>query len=233
VESGLDESEELIAEADRGGRANVLAFRAGLEAMAGRFEAARENARQAREIYEDLGWTINVWTNCATIAGDIELLAGDHAAAEAVLAESCAKLEAWGERAHLATQAAQLGEALYRQGRYDEVLRWSQLAADCAASDDAGAQFLWRALTAKSAARQGEGREAESLSREAVARAEKTDASSQHAQVLVDRAEVLQFNGQSAAAEAAIGQAMELLQAKGNIVAFTRTRSLLQRARNS
>lgn len=233
VEYGLQASEELAAEADLGGRANVLAFRAGLEAMAGRFDDARETARRAREIYEELGWTINVWTNCATVAGDIELSAGDAASAETIFSESCQKLEAWGERAHLATQAAQLGEALYRQGRYDEVLRWSQLAAECAASDDAGAQFLWRALSAKSAARQGQGEEADSLSREAVARAAKTDASSQHAQVLVDRAEVLRLSGQWAAAQTAIRQALGLLQAKGNIAALQRTRSLLRDAPDS
>jgi DNA-binding SARP family transcriptional activator len=231
VAAGGDQAQHLLVEADRGGEANVLAFQAGLEAMASRLDDARATVRRAREIYDDLGWTINVTTNCATVTGDIELLAGDAPAAEAVLIESCGRLEAWGERAHLATQSAQLGEAVYRQGRYEEALRWAQLAGDCAATDDAGAQFLWRALRAKAVARRGDTREAEALSSEAVERAAQTDALTQHANVLLDRAEVLRLSGKDAPAGAATSEAMSLLEAKGNIAGLRRTRSLLEAPR--
>lgn len=216
VSEALDETARLLAEADRGGRANVLAFRAGLQAMSGHFDEARGTAHEAREIYDDLGWAVNVWTNCATVEGDVELLAGDVCAAEAVLAESCERLDAWGERAHLATQAAQLGEAVYRQGRFDDALHWSQVAADCAASDDAGAQFLWRSLRAKTLARRGDVDEAEALGLQAAERAARTDALSQRAQVLLDRAEVIVLSGDSSRAEAVTAEATRLLGAKGN-----------------
>jgi len=216
VSEALDETARLLAETDRGGRANVLAFRAGLQAMSGHFDEARGTAHEAREIYDDLGWAVNVWTNCATVEGDVELLAGDACAAEAVLAESCERLDAWGERAHLATQAAQLGEAVYRQGRFDDALHWSQVAAGCAASDDAGAQFLWRSLRAKTLARRGDVDEAAALGLQAAERAARTDALSQRAQVLLDRAEVIVLSGDSSRAEAVTAEATRLLGAKGN-----------------
>ena len=224
VSTALDEAARLLAEADRGGRANVLAFHAGLEAMAGCFDDARGTAREAREIYDDLGWTINIWTNWATVAGDIELLAGDARAAEAILLESCKTLESWGERAHLATQAAQLGEAVYRQGRFDDALHWSRVGADCAATDDAGAQFLWRSLRAKTLARGGDLAEARSLGLEAAQRAAKTDALSQRALVLIDRAEILGLSEEASDADAVTAEAARLLEEKGNAAALARLR---------
>ena len=167
------------------------------------------------------------WTDCATVSGDVELLAGDDAEAERILCESCGKLEEWGEQAHLATQAAQLGEALYRQGRYEDVLRWAEVSEACAATDDAGAQFSWRALRAKAFAREGRHEEAERLAREATALADATDALSQHGNVLLALAEVLRLNDRPTEAAAAIEQAIQLFGTKGNVAAGDRARSQL------
>ena len=54
-------------------------------------------------VYEELAWTVNISTNHAPIAADIELLAGDFSKAERLVGESCRKLKAWGLRAQLAT----------------------------------------------------------------------------------------------------------------------------------
>jgi DNA-binding SARP family transcriptional activator len=217
----------LLEDADRGGEANILAFQAGLEGMAGRFDTARDLTARARRTYEELAWPIYLWTNCATVSGDVELLAGDDAEAERILRESCGKLEEWGEQAHLATQAAQLGEALYRQGRYEDVLRWAEVSEACAATDDAGAQFSWRALRAKAFAREGRHEEAERLAREATALADATDALSQHGNVLLALAEVLRLNDRPEESAAAIEEAIRLFGTKGNIAAGDRARSLL------
>jgi len=227
VPDGIRRCRGLIEEADRGGEANVLAFLAGLEAMAGRFDSARNLASRARTIYEELAWTVNLSTNYAAVAADIEVLAGDDAEAERLLRESCAKLEAWGEQGHLSTQATQLGEALYSRGHYDEAIRWSEIAEQSAASDDASAQFLWRALRAKARARQGAADEAEALAREGVERAAATDAVSQRAHVLLAYAEVLRVRGRFAAAATAIEEAISLLDKKENVAGSDRARSQL------
>jgi len=227
VEEGILRCRALLDEADRGGEANILVFLAGLEAMAERFDSARELAGRARKIYEELDWADKISANYAAVAADIEVLAGDYAEAERLLRVSCDKLEAWGERARLATQAAQLGEALYRQGRFEEVLHWSQVAEDCAATDDASAQFFWRSLRAKALARSRAFREAHALARKAVEIGAATDALSQHAQVLLAFAEVLSLEGHGQEAAEAIEDAIGLLERKGNIAASRRARSSL------
>jgi DNA-binding SARP family transcriptional activator len=227
VEEGIRRCRALLDEADRGGEANILVFLAGLEAMAERLDYARNLARRARTIYEELAWTDKISANHAAVAADIELLAGDYREAERLLSESCDRLEAWGEQARLATQAAQLGEALYRQGRFDEALRWSQVAEDCAATDDASAQFSWRALQAKTLARRGAFSEAHALARKAVEIGAATDALTQHAQVLLAFAEVLRLEGHGQEAAEATEDAIRLLERKGNIVASRKARSSL------
>jgi len=233
VVDGLRRCAALIERADRGGQAHVLVFRGGLEAMAGRFDEAREFATRGRARYEELDWNDKVWENYAAIAAEIELLAGEDASAEKLLAESCRRLDAWGEQARLATQAAQLGEALYRQSQFEEAARWASVAEGAAASDDASAQFSWRALRAKVFARAGEFEEARELADEAVAIAEGTDASTQHAHVLLDAAEVAALSGRRDPAVKAAGAAIRLLDAKGNVASGSRARSLLTELRSS
>ncbi|HET7808114.1 MAG TPA: BTAD domain-containing putative transcriptional regulator [Gaiellaceae bacterium] len=213
---------ELLQEADRSGEAQILAYIAGLEAMGGRFESADELVGRTREIFEDLGWTVNVLITYAPMAANIALLAGRFAEAEELLAESCSQLEPWGLRGQLATQATQLAEAVYGQGRYDEALRWSETAESSAASYDVGAQFLWRGVRGKALAQLGRAGDGERLTREAVALAGETDSVSQHAAVLLCHAEALRLDGRADEAATAAGRAVDLLEAKGNVAAARR-----------
>jgi DNA-binding SARP family transcriptional activator/class 3 adenylate cyclase/tetratricopeptide (TPR) repeat protein len=227
VADAIRRCEGLLAEADRGGEAQILMYLAGLEAMAGNFDTGRSLAARALRTYEELAWTVNISTNHAPIAADIELLAGDFSEAERLVGESCRKLKAWGLRAQLATQAAQLGEALYGKRRYEEALSWSEVAESCTASYDVSAQFSWRALRAKALARQGEFTEAEVLARQAVAHAAATDSVSQHAHVLLAHAEVLSLEGRIGEAAKAIDEASVLLEAKKNVAANRQAHALL------
>jgi len=227
VPVGIRRCRALAEQADRGGDAHLLAFLAGLEAMAGRFSIARDLAARARAIYEELGWTMNISTNYGSLAADIEMLAGEFAEAERILTESCANLEAWGEQSRLATQATQLGEALYGLGRQEDALHWSELAEEYAATDDASAQFSWRALRAKILAHRSEFHEAKTLAREAVELAAATDAVSQHAQVLLSYAEVLGVEGRASQAREPSNEAIRLLEGKKNLAGSRRAQAQL------
>ncbi|HKD34227.1 MAG TPA: BTAD domain-containing putative transcriptional regulator [Gaiellaceae bacterium] len=218
---------ELLQEADRGGTAQILLFLAGLEAMAGRFDSARTYAAQTRQIYEDLAWTVYVVTAHAPISAEIELLAGNYAEAERVLADSCRKLEELNVRGQLATQGSRLAEAIYAQGRHEEAIRWSKTAEAYAAPYDTGVQFLWRAIRGKALAREGALDEGERLAREAAELAATTDSVSQHAQTLLAYAEVLLLRGSREKAVEAVEEAVALLEAKGNAAAGTQARALL------
>jgi len=85
--------------------------------------------------------------------------------------------------------------------------------------------MLWRQVRGKVLARRGEFEEAEGLGREAVALAEQTDMIDQHADVLMDLAEVLELA--SKASCAALEQALALYERKGNLVMAERARARL------
>jgi DNA-binding SARP family transcriptional activator len=228
VADGLRRCSVLLEHADRGGEAHVIVFQAGLEAMAGRFDTARSLASRALATYEELDWVDKIWANYAPIAADIELLAGEYSEAERLLEKSCGRLESWGEQARLATQGAQLGEALYRQGKFEQAARWAAVAERSAASDDASAQFSWRALRAKVLAREGALERAQTLSRKAAEIAAGTDAVTQHAHVLLDAAEVATISGRARAGIEPAERAIRLLEGKGNVASLERARALLR-----
>jgi DNA-binding SARP family transcriptional activator len=217
----------LLAEADLGGEANVLAPLGELEAMRGRLPEARQLVTQARTTYDQLGQHTLAEINCAPIEGRIELLAGETAAAEQALRASYEALERMGGYSYLATRAAELGDALYGLGRSDEAERLSRRAEKLGATDDVLTQLLWRSLRARVLARQGRIVEAETLIDEAAQLAEETDALNLRAKVHLDRAEVLQLANRSDQAGASLEQAIELFELKGNLVAAGRARALL------
>jgi tetratricopeptide (TPR) repeat protein len=107
-----------------------------------------------------------------------------------------------------------LAEALYRQGRHDEADQYAEVVREIAAADDFDPQMRWRAVHAKVLAQRGDFDQAETLSREAVAITADTDWLRHHADVLVDRAEVLQLAGRADDAAQALREAIELYERK-------------------
>jgi class 3 adenylate cyclase len=209
-EALLDEAEDLA------GEANVRAFLAGLEAMRGGFDKALELLGRARAVFEELGQMTEVGRLCGPLESAVHLLAGDTAAAERALRESCAIVSGLRDRSPLATQAAELAETLYRQGRIAEAEQCTHIAEDQAASDDVGAQFSWRSVRAKILALEGDAAEGETLAREAVVLAGQTDALNQRAKILLDLAEIVRRRGRLRDASSIAEQAVELYERKGN-----------------
>jgi DNA-binding SARP family transcriptional activator/tetratricopeptide (TPR) repeat protein len=227
VPEAIRRCRKLLAGADFAGQANVLAPLGALEAMRGRFDEARRHVAQARTVYDELGQTSTAEANCGAVAGRIELLAGDLAAAELAFRSTCQTLERVDDQAYLATGAAELADVLCIRGRFDEAEQWCLLASRLAASDDVFTQVLWRATWARLLARKGEFDEAEALAREALRRMEETDDPNWRAKVLVDFSDVLRVARRPGDAAEAVEAAVELFERKGNVVAAKRTRALL------
>ena len=143
-------------DAHRAGKANVLAFLGGLVAQRGELDEAREMVASAGAIFAGLGQSTAATTFCAALLGDIELLAGDAAAAERVLRDLCHELERTRDFSHLASRASDLAEAIFLQGRFDEAHEWTRVAEFHAADDDLDAQTFWRSVRAKIEARRGD-----------------------------------------------------------------------------
>jgi hypothetical protein len=207
---------------DRVGEANLHVFAAGLEAMAGRIDEARTLVALAEGSYLELGQSALAATYAGAVAADVELLAGNPAGAERRLAEVCRLHEQMGNWSALSTRAADLAEALFRLGRLDEAEAAAVTAEAHAQEDDLTVQPLWRGVRAKVIAARGLSG-AESLARDAVALAERTDALNLRARVRLDLAEVLADRPADAAAE--VEEAVRLYERKGNTVAAERARA--------
>ncbi|HEX6700313.1 MAG TPA: BTAD domain-containing putative transcriptional regulator, partial [Gaiellaceae bacterium] len=227
VPTAIERCEALLREraADPLSEANVLALLGGLRAQEGNFGEARKLVARARSSYEALGQVAVAATFCGAVAGDIELLADDAPAAVEALRSACDVLSRAGDVSALSSREAELAEALYANGRFDETERWLALAEQHAASDDLAAQLVWRAVQAKMLARDGALDRAEALGSETARIAEQTDALNLRARVLLSLAEVRRIGGRSDDSLALVGEALDLFELKGNIVSAGKARA--------
>jgi predicted ATPase/class 3 adenylate cyclase len=200
---------------------------AGLYAMIGRFDTARELLGLACRTLEDLGF-VTLSSSFTQYEGLVEILAGNLARAEERLKFGLGRLEEMGEKAFVSSLAAVLAEVLYRQGRHDEAARFVDRSEQTAAPDDLAAQIAWRTVRAKILATAGRWEDAEAHAHRAVSLAGKTDRSNQHAAACLALGEVL-HKRRPVEAEAAIRKALALYEAKGNVVAAKGVHALLAR----
>jgi class 3 adenylate cyclase/tetratricopeptide (TPR) repeat protein len=216
----LDEQEtgELPAQ-------DLRTYRALALAMLGRFDQARALLVDVRAERTDRGGGITL----AAVIGQeqvlVELLAGDHVAAAEFGEEACRLLDELGEKSLLSTAAGRLGQALYALDRLDEADAWAGRAAEVGASDDAMTQMIWRQVRAKVLARRGELAKAEPLAHEAVAIGEGTDMLNFQGDAYMDLGEVLLLSGKPDDAVAALEQAIERYERKGNLVSTKHARA--------
>ena len=163
VGEAIDRCEEIRVEVAGNPAAEAWALRslAGLHAMDGSFDRARELLAEGNAIFEELGLTR--YSAASDIDGIVEMLAGDLAAAEERLRAGYLVLEEMGDKAFRPTTAAHLAQALFAQGRGDEAWRFTQISEDLGADDDLLTQVVWRGVRARILAGQGRLDEAEEL----------------------------------------------------------------------
>ena len=223
VEEAISRCERFLTEVSgqRSIEAAIWSSLAGLVAMRGDFDEARELWAAACNQYEELGLSYRRAVR-AVIAADIEALAGDHEAAERELRWGYDTLERMGEKGARAVLAAYLAESLSRRGRDDEAAGFAEIAATLAAADDLVPQVLWRSVRAKVLARGGKLDQAEELAREAAAMVESTDFPDLQAVTSLSLAEVLESTGKTEEAAELIVRAQAIYERKGNVVAVSR-----------
>jgi class 3 adenylate cyclase/tetratricopeptide (TPR) repeat protein len=200
------------------------AFRAIALAMLSRFDEARALLASVRTDLADRGAKLELAVATAQVGVELELLAGDPAAAAMLGEEGCGLLEQAGERSFLSTATGYLAQALYALGDLDAAESRASSAAVLGASDDALTQTLSRQVRAKVLAARGRHAEAEDVAREAVALAEATDLLNVQADAYSDLAEVLALGCKTDQARTALGLALGRYERKGNIVMAERTR---------
>jgi predicted ATPase/class 3 adenylate cyclase/DNA-binding winged helix-turn-helix (wHTH) protein len=205
---------------------HVLQPLAGLHAMEGRFDRARELLATSHAAFEELGLTL---TSAAahTAAGTVELLAGDPVTAERSLRSGYTAFEETGERTLLSTTVALLAQALLAQGRDQEAERFAALSEELAAADDLVTQVLWRGVRARTLAGRGLIEEAERLARQAVEIAGRSDFVNDRGDAVFNLAIVQRQAGHLDEAQSALAEALQLYERKGNLVAADRVRAEL------
>jgi class 3 adenylate cyclase/tetratricopeptide (TPR) repeat protein len=206
---------------------DALRILARIRAMQGRFEEARQLLREAGRPISNFGDTL-VLVGGFVSAGLVELLAGQPAAAERILRRGYRILEEIGGRGQLLHVATLLARALAQQGRDREAVAMTRECERLAAENQVGAQITWRSVRAMSLAATGETEAAERLSWEAVERADDWDQLDSTAEALADHAEVLRRIGRAEEAVNHARRALDLYQAKGNLVGVGRMRQFVE-----
>jgi len=228
VDVAANRAEQLLeaASGDPWAEAGILNFLAEPYGYAGRLVDARTAYRRARSIFTGSGAKL-AWAASAQVAGRIELMAGDPAAAERTLQEAAEALRPMGERGYRAGVVALLTEAVYAQGRLGQALWLSEETEALAGPDDWEVQTRWRATRAKLLARRGQFPAAARLAEEAVALVPVAYDGPARAESLVAQAEVAQLAGALDQAEASLRQALEFYEDRRMVPFAEQVRALL------
>jgi tetratricopeptide (TPR) repeat protein len=192
-----------------------------IHARLGDFDKARDYLERSKAICSELGVAYGLAE--AHMAGaQLELLAGDPAAAGRELREAIRLAIEMGAARYVALYRVQIAHVLIAQERYEDAVGELEQAADFF-----GGTVTWKTARARVHAARGEPEAAVELASEAAQEIAGSDDLTTNAETLVDLAEVLQAAGDARGAAEALAEAVALHQQKGNLVAAERCRERL------
>jgi class 3 adenylate cyclase/tetratricopeptide (TPR) repeat protein len=218
ADAAISQLEQLLSEATSRSfaEASLLVWLGGLRSQRGEIDEGRRLAAQGQARHRELGH--ERWAAGNTMeTAQLELRAGDAAAAEAQLRPAHEHLKAIGEKGTRCGVAALLAEALYQQKRLDEAEEFTRVSEDAAASDDVLAQVWWRGVRAKVLARRGDKSSAVRLARQAAELSEPADHLVMKGQAYEALGETLRLVGEAEEARTAYEQALAFFEQKGDV----------------
>jgi tetratricopeptide (TPR) repeat protein len=203
----------------------LVGVRAAILAELGRFDEARPLLAETLAQMKERGMRLQVaiWMQ---EAWDIEMLAGDHGAAERAARQGCEQLERLGEHGFLSTQACQLAEALYALGRYDESEQWALRGLELGGRDDLLTQAMGRGVRSRILARKGQGSAALALAEEAGSLARTSDSPWVQGDAALALAEVMYLAGDRVRAAEMTQRAIDCYQRNGATARVARAQRL-------
>jgi len=214
------------AQSDRMLVANAESSRAGLEAMCGRFEEARELVARAASTYDELGHRL-FRAGLSEVAGWVELLADRPKDAERELRIGYDILCDAGDTMLLGYPALMLAEAVLLQGRDAEGREYAEIGRAAVAADDITDQIVTHSVLARLAATGSDLGAARTEAEVAVELATRTDALVLHADALLLLSELQATTRAVDEARDSAQHAHELYEQKGNVVGVRRAAKLL------
>jgi tetratricopeptide (TPR) repeat protein len=198
---------------NRSPAASITVVIAGLQAMHGDIDEARGLHAQARAMQEELGERLRIVNVTAVVAAEIEELAGDAAAAAAILGDAHETLVEMGATSVAATIAAFRANALCLVGSFEEAAELAEVSRKQAPATDVVTQVLWRTARARAIP------DGEELAREAVSIASETDYPELQARALACAGLVVPSGEERSAF---MSEARRVYEAKGNVAAAAR-----------
>jgi class 3 adenylate cyclase/tetratricopeptide (TPR) repeat protein len=228
VDTAIVRCEEIraILRGDPWAEALALQPLASLHAMRGEFHDAFQLLDESSETLSGFAPTLDAAVSHPEVF--VAMLAGDLERAERHLRAGRRVLEQMGERAVLASTESFLAQVLLAAGRDAEADRLARSCAALATGNDAWAQAAWRQVRARVLARRGQIRRALELAHEAVDVAMTTDHLNLRGDALVDLA-IVQAAAESPDSAVSVAAALEVYEAKGNVVRGREARRLLTR----
>jgi class 3 adenylate cyclase len=185
-----------------------------LLALRGDLDEARRLFRDAAATYEEFGLRFRRATQ--SFAGaQIELLAGDAAAAERELRASSTAFDEIGAPTSATTHRALLAEVVARLGRLEEAEELARQVAAEAPADDLLAHVLWRCTLARVRARESSAGEAVELATEARQLLADAEFPQLAIAALTAAAEAAVAADETPEAERLLAEAREIAEAKG------------------
>jgi tetratricopeptide (TPR) repeat protein len=206
----------------------LLASSAQLYAHRGDFEVARSIESERRALLSDLGQT-GLLPYVEWDAARISLLAGEAPDAEARLRASYEMMKNAGDMGHLSTAVLTLAEAVYRQGRYEEIGALLKESYRMGSADDGANRICSLCLRAKVLGRTGKPDEAERLIAEAVALSRRAGSPQFLGDSLMDMGDVLSQREETRPrARFAFQAALAEYERKGSLALAARARRTLE-----
>ncbi|HZD70866.1 MAG TPA: AAA family ATPase [Actinomycetes bacterium] len=232
MQEALDQAEKAVAWAETYGMYSLATLAhniiARAAAMQGRFDEARERNALARRLRADLGELLTLGSGVIS-ESLVEWYAGELDTAEQILRQGWDELvRRGGQRGHLSI-AALLARVLLSHPleRDDEAELLIDRCQQQSAEGQRDIQVKWRQLRAILLARRGRSDPAEQLAREAVHLARESEQPDSEAEAHYDLATLLQQRDRIDEARASAQQALDLYEAKGNLVSAGRARRLV------
>ena len=213
---------EKIAESSSSAYVHVSALGALglLRASRGEFDEARALIDETQRTLEELGMRQAAAAHSIAVA-EVEMMAGDDAAAERILRDGFDAVTALGDGGGAANVAWRLGLLLALQGRTDEAERFARVA-ERAEAPGYWVDVWWRVVLALVEAQRGAAAEAATLVAAALDRMASAPESAMHADAFLACAEALRTAGDESAAAALVTKASGIADRLGYLVASRR-----------
>jgi hypothetical protein len=227
LSDGVRRCDELLERIrNRQMRFVVLCWRAVMEGLLSRAEAARGSLSEAAALAQEIGSAFSE-AHLGWFRGLLELYTGDPAAAEQDLRPAYETTSQMGEELGAHQMALDLARSLLARGDFGEADQLASRVGRLAAPSYRPPQVRWRGIKALVLANRGETANAVELAREGVALADGSDWLELQGEVRLDLAEALVAAGIDQAAGAVLEEAIERFERKEDVVSARRARERL------